>query len=134
MKYALLIAAVLTIVVTPAILVPASDSAPRNGYLFIVQFSTGPAWKEGVPFSQQTHAQEHSANLQRLRAEGTLLFGGRYADKGLIIIRSISDATAREEIEQDPAVTSGVFTYELALLDPFYEGCITREVSETAAP
>lgn len=133
MKHLIMLAAMFATAASPVHLVSASENAPEGGQLFIVHFSTGPAWQQDLPFSQQEHAREHSSNLQRLRASGALLIGGRYSDKGFIVIRSASEAAARNEIDQDPAVTSGVFDYELATLSPFYEGCITREAQGTPA-
>lgn len=92
--------------------------------LFIVHFTTGPAWVEGKPFGEQLHARDHSANLQRLRGLGTILIGARYAETGMVILRSESEESARAEIDQDPAVHAGIFKYTLAELRPFYNGCV----------
>ncbi|HUP48637.1 MAG TPA: hypothetical protein VNA04_07590 [Thermoanaerobaculia bacterium] len=112
----------------------AAETTTTEPSLYIVHFSTGPAWKADTPFPRQQHAQEHSRNLRRLRDEETLLLGARYADKGMIILRSPSEAQARAEIESDPAVQAGVFTYELARLSPFFEGCVTRSPTKPAGP
>ncbi|MDP9190175.1 MAG: hypothetical protein M3P06_00540 [Acidobacteriota bacterium] len=92
--------------------------------LFIVHFTTGPAWVEGKPFPEQQHAREHSANLQRLRGRGSILIGARYGETGMVILRAESEESARAEIDQDPAVKSGTFQYTLSELRPFYNGCV----------
>ena len=92
--------------------------------LFIVHFTTGPAWVEGKPFGEQLHARDHSANLQRLRGRGSILIGARYGDTGMLILRAESEEQARAEIDQDPAVRSGIFKYTLSELRPFYNGCV----------
>lgn len=92
--------------------------------LFIVHFTTGPAWVEGKPFGEQLHARDHSANLQRLRGRGSILIGARYGDTGMVILRAESEDRARAEIDQDPAVRSGIFKYTLSELRPFYNGCV----------
>lgn len=92
--------------------------------LFIVHFTTGPAWVEGKPFGEQLHARDHSANLQRLRGRGSILIGARYGDTGMVILRAESEEQARAEIDQDPAVRSGIFKYTLSGLRPFYNGCV----------
>ncbi len=92
--------------------------------LFIVHFTTGPAWVQDKPFSEQLHARDHSANLQRLRGLGSILVGARYGDTGMVILRAESEERARAEIDQDPAVRSGIFKYTLAELRPFYNGCV----------
>lgn len=92
--------------------------------LFIVQFTTGPAWVQGKAFGEQGHAREHSANLQRLRRDGSILVGARYADTGMVILRAESEDRARAEIDGDPAVRSGIFVYTLSELHPFFGGCV----------
>ena len=92
--------------------------------LFIVHFTTGPAWVEGKPFGEQLHARDHSANLQRLRGRGSILIGARYGETGMVILRAESEGQARAEIDQDPAVRSGIFKYTLSELRPFYNGCV----------
>lgn len=92
--------------------------------LFIVHFTTGPAWVEGKPFGEQQHARDHSANLQRLRTNGSILIGARYADTGMVILRAESEERAKAEIDQDPAVKAGIFKYTLDAFRPFYDGCV----------
>ena len=104
-------------------MLPGQETASESK-LYIVHFTTGPAWKQDRPFAEQEGANEHSRNMQRLRREGKILFGARYADKGMVILRVASEKEAREEIERDPAMSSGVFRYEIAELHPFYEGCV----------
>ena len=92
--------------------------------LFIIHFTTGPAWVEGKPFGEQLHARDHSANLQRLRGDKSILIGARYGDTGMVILRAESEERARAEIDRDPAVQAGIFKYTLAELRPFYNGCV----------
>ena len=100
--------------------------------LFIVHFSTGPAWDAAKSFNEQQHAQGHSQNLARLRREGALLIGARFADKGMIVLRSASEAAARAEIDKDPTVQARVFIYDIAPFQPFYEGCVTVKADDKA--
>ena len=104
--------------------VPNKPEAKAELPLFIVHFTTGPAWVEGKPFGEQLHARDHSANLQRLRGRGSILIGARYGDTGMLILRAESEEQARAEIDQDPAVRSGIFKYTLSELRPFYNGCV----------
>jgi uncharacterized protein YciI len=116
----------LTILVAPMLAAEVPDQAPQAAELplFIVHFTTGPAWVEGKPFPEQAHAREHSANLQRLRGRGSILIGARYGETGMVILRAESEESARAEIDQDPAVKSGTFKYTLSALRPFYNGCV----------
>jgi uncharacterized protein YciI len=92
--------------------------------LYVVEFTTGPAWMAGKPFPEQAHASGHSANLRRLRREGTLVLGARHGAKGMVTLRSASEAAARAEIDMDPTATAGVFVYTLEELRPFYGCCV----------
>jgi ketosteroid isomerase-like protein len=100
--------------------------------LFIVTFSTGPAWAKDKPPAEQPAFAEHGANLQRLRREGRIPLGGRYADKGVIVARFADEAAARRELAADPGVKAGTFTFEVAELRPFFEGCLESAVPAPA--
>jgi len=89
--------------------------------LFIVHFSTGPAWDpDKAPADQQAFA-EHSANLSRLRSDGQILFGGRYEDLGLIILRTTSIDAATELLSSDPGVQAEIFKFTVSPIYVFYE-------------
>jgi hypothetical protein len=66
--------------------------------------------------------REHSANLARLRAENISVLGGRYADKGLLLVRAASEAAVRAELAQDPAIAAGVFQASVEEYRPFQHG------------
>lgn len=95
--------------------------------LFIAIFSLGPAWQKDKPAHEQAHFKEHSANLQRLRAEKKILLGARYADKGMIILSAADEPEARAWLESDPMVVNSVFTLALHPFQPFYYGSIEKE-------
>jgi len=98
-------------------------AAPRER-LYLVIFSLGPAWVAGKPPGEQTAFREHGQNLKRLRDAERIAIGARYADKGMIVLRSETEAAARSEIEADPGVRTGIFTSELNELVPFYSGYV----------
>ena len=102
--------------------------APRGGAapdrLFIAHFSTGPAWQAGKPAPEQRHFAEHSANLKRLRAEGRLVVGARYADKGMIVVKAGSLEQATALFAADPMVAGEAFLLRVDELRPFYPGTI----------
>ncbi len=77
--------------------------------LFTVTITTGPAWDAAKPANEQKFFREHSANLARLRAEGLSVLGGRYGDKGLLLVRAPDEAAARAEFAKDPAIAAGTF-------------------------
>jgi hypothetical protein len=46
------------------------------------------------PAHEQSWFREHSANLRRLREDGSLVLGARYADKGLVVLSAVSEDEA----------------------------------------
>ena len=102
---------------------PATAQAPAAGppqKLFVIIYRAGPAWKPGLPATQQPLAH-HGAYVRKLAQEGTLIAGGPFgdADGGLGILRAPDAAAARAILAADPAVTEGVMTGELRAWTPF---------------
>ena len=99
-----------------------SRSMPQepDEQVFVVHFSTGPAWKEGVAPSAQNGFSEHSTNLQRLRKAGRIQFGARYGDLGMVFFTAESLEAARTELDADPGVEAGIFLYQIEAMRVFY--------------
>lgn len=104
----------------------AAAGAAVSGRDFLVVFSLGPQWVAGKPPGEQTSFREHGQNLKRLRDAGRIVLGARYADKGMIVLRAESEAAARAELEADPGVRAGIFTFDLSELRVFYDGYLGR--------
>lgn len=103
-----------------------AETPPAAEKLFLVQFTVGDAWSKEKAPAQQPYFAEHSANLKRLRTEGKLLLGGRYSDKGIIIVRGASEEAVRAEIDQDPSVVNHTFNAVVYPFGTFYDGCVER--------
>ncbi|MGI9288069.1 MAG: YciI family protein [Pseudomonadales bacterium] len=88
--------------------------------LFIVHFETGANWNKSLQPAEQAKFQEHSANLNSLRDDGTIVFGARYGDLGMIIIKAKSLEAAKLLLEADPGVRSGIFNFRVESLSVFY--------------
>lgn len=82
--------------------------------MFIVIYKPGAAWIKGKPVTEQPLA-EHGKYLLGLYKSKILRFAGPFGDDtGGAAVLEVSDASeAKNLIERDPAVTSGVMTYEL---------------------
>lgn len=102
---------------------PAVTTAPA-GLLFAVEVRTGPAWDAAKPPQEQLFFSEHSAHLRRLREQGRLVMGARYADKGLLVLRAASENEARALLQDDPSLAAGVFIVELHEFRVFYGGVV----------
>jgi uncharacterized protein YciI len=90
--------------------------------LFAVRITTGPAWVQGKSPAEQLHFREHSANLARMRQEGLIVLGGRFAELGLVIVRAPDAAAVQSQFAQDPAMTAGVFQAQVDEYRPFAHG------------
>jgi uncharacterized protein YciI len=99
------------------------QTAPAKQY-FIAIFSRGPAWDAAKPPNEQVGFKEHSANLQRLRSEKKIPIGGRYSDKGMVIVEAQSVEEAQSLFSSDVMVTKKTFNLELHNFRPFYKGSI----------
>lgn len=94
--------------------------------LYIVTYTTGSLWDTAKAPQEQTYFKEHSANLARMRKEGTIKLGARYADKGIIVIHARTLAAAKELIHADVAVANKLFSADIQKFNLFYEGCVER--------
>lgn len=100
--------------------------APVADSLFVVVYTTGPSWDASKPPPEQPYFKEHSANLGKLRKDGVIKLGARYADKGMIILSAASSAAARELIYNDPGVVNKLFNADLQKFNVFYFGCLEK--------
>ncbi len=92
--------------------------------LYMVIYTTGPAWDASKSPNEQTYFKEHSSNLSKLRQAGIIKAGARYAEKGMIVLSAKSYASAKEIIFADVAVLNKLFLAEVQKLSVFYEGCL----------
>lgn len=97
--------------------------APAKQY-FIAIFSRGAAWDEKKPANEQLGFKEHGENLQRLRAEKKIPIGGRYGEKGMVIVEAANEEQARSLFASDLMLEKKTFSLELHEFRPFYKGAI----------
>ena len=120
---------ILTIVFCTCLSLAQSDDRPpqqtaQTKQYFIAIFSRGTAWEDAKPANEQIGFKEHSENLRRLRAEKRIAIGGRYGDKGMLIVEATSEEDARSLFTSDVMVSKKTFTLELQQFRPFYKGSI----------
>lgn len=92
--------------------------------LYAIEIKVGPKWVASRSAHEQAFFREHSANLRTLRDQGSLVFGARYGDKGLVVLSAESEAAARALVEQDPSIKHGTFSYDLYEFSVFYGGTV----------
>lgn len=101
---------------------PAATEAELS--YFAVEIRVGPSWDPAKPPQDQAHFSEHSANLRRLREAGSLAFGARYSDVGLLIVAAIGEDQVREMMNADPSIQAGVFRFDVHPMSVFYPGTV----------
>jgi hypothetical protein len=117
---ALIVAAVLLAPILRA-QAPASTGPPP---LYAAIFKTGPTWDAAKAPNEQASFREHSANLAKLRAAGTVMMGARYADIGLVVVTAANESDARKLFETDPSIAAGTFTLDVQRFSVFYPGYV----------
>lgn len=107
---------------------PAASAAQASAEpvlpLFAIEIKTGPAWDKSRAPQDQAHFREHSLHLRRLREQGVLVMGARYADKGLVVLRAAHESEVHALLKGDPSIQAGVFQYELHEFRVFYSGTL----------
>ena len=101
---------------------PPSGAAPAP--LYAAVFKTGPKWDPAKTPNEQAFFRDHSANLAKLRAAGSIVLGARYADVGLVVVTAASEADARKLFEADPSISAGTFALEVHRFSVFYPGTV----------
>ena len=82
---------------------------------FILNYSRGPNWAEGLPRIQQPKIGSHLAYLRGLHEKSKLLMAGPLegASGGLAIIQSTSAEDAHAIAQADPGVQAGTLRIEV---------------------
>jgi uncharacterized protein YciI len=84
---------------------------------FVVVHSTGPSWKAGIAAFEQEGLQLHVAHYADLLQQRKLALGGPFLDAksgGLMVAEpDVSEQELREFAAGDPAVKSGLLTFEV---------------------
>lgn len=106
----------------PAAPAPAPKAADAG--TFAVEFRTGPKWAADKAAGEQDGFAGHSRNLQALRREGRVVLGGRYGDRGLLVVTGASVEDVRGLFASDPSVAAGTFVFDVWEFRAFYPGCV----------
>lgn len=107
----------------------AQETKPADS-LYIVIYTTGSLWDNIKSPTEQPYFKEHSATLSKLRKEGVIKAGARYAEKGIIFISAPTLQAAKEIILSDQAVANKLFNADVQKLNVFYDGCIEKPKSK----
>ena len=83
----------------------------------VVIHKPGPNWQTGVDFREQPGVMEHVKHYAMLHEQGKLLMGGPFMDPNSGGMMVAIEAVTKEELvsfaNQDPAIQSGLLTFEV---------------------
>jgi uncharacterized protein YciI len=81
---------------------------------YLVIYRAGPSWPAGAPI-RALPLRDHGRYMLELYKRSVMRFAGAFADDsgGAVMFEAENDAAARAIVDADPAVTSGIFTFEL---------------------
>lgn len=81
---------------------------------FLVLYRPGPAWPEGKTIADLP-LTEHFQYMISLFANGSMKFAGPLTDDsgGAVVLEVSNEADARSIVDEDPAVKTGVFLYQI---------------------
>ena len=79
----------------------------------LVRWRAGPAWQRGRP-EDQAGWDEHAAYVDDLIERGIFVMGGPLADSSgsLNLLEGVTEQEARELLQKDPFIATGVFELE----------------------
>ena len=81
---------------------------------YLVLYRPGPAWLTGKSVMEQP-LKEHGKYMLSLYTKGSMKLAGPFTDDagGAVLLEVSNEAEAKAIVANDPAVKSGVFTYEM---------------------
>jgi uncharacterized protein YciI len=102
-----------------------SQEIPASEFqYFAMIYTPGDSWDYGKQAHEQSFFKEHSQFLSNLRKEGKIVIGGRYSDKGFMILKVKDEEEALALISTDESVKNKTFKAEIFPFMAFYKGCI----------
>ncbi|MFZ1805579.1 MAG: hypothetical protein WAU36_00065 [Cyclobacteriaceae bacterium] len=103
-----------------------SQENVQQDSLFVVTYTTGPAWDFEKTPNDQRYFSDHSQHLSALRKNGTIKLGARAGEKGIIVFSAKTFKEAIEIINNDIAIVHGLFETDIQAFNVFYPGCVER--------
>ena len=102
----------------------AQDTEDQSEQYFAMIYTTGENWDHEKQVHEQAYFNEHSAFLSSLRKEGKIVIGGRYSDKGFMLLKAKDEAEALALIATDVSVANKTFYAEIFAFSVFYKWCL----------
>ena len=122
-SHATVIISIISYCIFPIAVAQTPPAEPAKN-LYAIEIKTGSAWDTTKPPQEQAYMREHSANLKRLRDQGSLVMGARYSDKGLVVLQATNAEEAHAMMAPDISIQNKTFAYELHDFNVFYSGTL----------
>ena len=102
------------------IFVTVSSGLMAESSWVVVVHAPGSAWNSKLGYSEQNGIDAHRQYLALLAEQGSLAMAGEFTDQpgGLLLLKQVSLEAAREIVQADPLVQTGVLTAELKTWNP----------------
>lgn len=101
-----------------------AQESGNNKLYFVALYTIGPLWDKDTHPNDQPYFKEHSAFLNKLREEKTIVIGARYSDTGMIVFQATDLNAAKDLLFRDIALQKQLFRVEVHPFNAFYKGCI----------
>lgn len=109
---------------------PALGQQSERDSLFAMVYTTGKNWDHDKKAHEQAYFIAHSKHLQKLRKEGKIVMGGRYDDKGFMLLRAKTLADATLITQRDSAILYSTFQVSVHPFDSFYPGYVGTSTTD----
>jgi uncharacterized protein YciI len=84
---------------------------------YVVLYKPGPAWNPAVSLTGQAGFRQHIQYLRKQLESGRFAMGGPFVDAGsggmMVTVPGVTEAEIRAIEDADPAITTGILTYEI---------------------
>ncbi|MGB6153258.1 MAG: hypothetical protein WBG48_14845 [Pricia sp.] len=114
----------LTISLFPILILPSYGQQSEQDSLYAMVYTTGKSWNQDKQPHEQPYFMAHSRHLRKLRKEGKIVMGGRFDDKGFMLLRAKNLDDATLITQRDSSVLYHTFQVALYPFDAFYPGYV----------
>lgn len=123
MRYMLLTLSICSLFTCQTGLAQEKENTLEEQY-FAMIYTVGENWDTLKAVNEQAYFETHSRHLSALRKAKKIVIGGRYDNKGFMVLKATSFQEAESIVKQDSSVLYKTFHIELFPFNTFYKGCV----------
>lgn len=94
--------------------------------MYAMVYTVGKNWNNEIPVHDQSYFTAHSRHLALLRKTDKIVMGGRYDDKGFMLLKAKNIEEAEAIVQRDSSVIFQTFNVALYPFDIFYSGYVVN--------